>query len=80
VSEHSVIENAFEILISFHEQWNWIRTLAFFMAPGIQAFAPTIPGAAQPLGKEFPASAPWIIQGAIKFSQSSGHKGVVANE
>ena len=50
------------------------------LAPGIQAFAPTIPGAAQPLGKEFPASAPWIIQGAIKFSQSSGHKGVVANE
>ena len=50
------------------------------LAPGILAFAPTIPGAAQPLGKEFPASAPWIIQGAIKFSQSSGHKGVVANE
>jgi hypothetical protein len=33
---------------------------------------------AQALGKEFPATAPRVIQGTIKFPQSDGHKGEVA--
>jgi hypothetical protein len=34
-----------------------------------EAFAPTDPGGAQAHSKEFPASAPRVIQGAIKFPQ-----------
>ena len=41
-----------------------------------KAFALTIPGSAQALGKEFPASASRVIQGEIKLPQSDGHKGV----
>ena len=43
-----------------------------------EAFAPTISGGAQTLGKEFPTSAPQVIQGTIKFPQSDGFKGAVA--
>jgi hypothetical protein len=40
----------------------------FLLALGVQSiFAPTNPGGAQALGKEFPASAPRVIQEAIKF-------------
>ena len=38
------------------------------LAPSVQSiFAPTNPGGAQALGKEFPANAPRGIQEAIKF-------------
>ncbi len=43
-----------------------------------EAFAPTNLGGAQALGKEFPASAPQVIQEAIKFPQSDGPKGLNA--
>ena len=39
-----------------------------------KAFAPTTPGGAQALSKEFLVGAPWVIQWAIKFPQSDGHK------
>ena len=39
----------------------------FLLAPGVQDFVLTNHGGAQALGKEFPASAPRVIQGAIKF-------------
>jgi hypothetical protein len=45
-----------------------------------ETFAPTIPGGAQALYKEFPASAPRLIQGAIKFFRSNGHKEAVAGQ
>ena len=43
-----------------------------------EAFAPTNPGGAQALDKEFPTSAPRVIQGANKFPQSEGPKGLNA--
>jgi hypothetical protein len=52
-----------------------------FFAPSIALFsffAPTNPGGAQALSKEFPVSAPRVIQGATKFPQSNGPKGLNA--
>ena len=43
-----------------------------FCALGVQDFVLTNPKGAQALGKEFLTSAPWVIQGAIKFSQFNG--------
>jgi hypothetical protein len=56
------------IFLFFFFYFDWYRVS--------KAFVLTIPGGAQALGKEFPASAPWVIQGEIKFPQSDGHKGV----
>ena len=48
--------------------WLWVS----------EEFASTNPGGAQSLGKEFPASVPWVIQRAIKFPQSDGLEGLNA--
>ena len=60
-----------KIVLHFFFSFDWHRIS--------EAFTPTIPKGAQALGKEFPSSAPWIIQVAIKFPQSDGHKGAVAS-
>ena len=52
--------------------------LLFYWHPVSEAFAPTNPGGAQALGKEFLTSAPQLIQGAIKFLQSNNPKGLNA--
>ena len=36
----------------------------FLLVPGVRSFAPTNPGGAQALGKEFLTGAPWLNQGA----------------
>ncbi len=55
------------------------KILSFFLALGIRSICFDYSrGGAQALDKEFPASAPWVIQGAIKFPQSYGYKGAVA--
>ena len=50
----------------------------FLLALGVQNFVLTNPGGAQALGKEFPTSAPRVIQSAIKFPRSNGPKKVNA--
>ena len=50
----------------------------FLLALGVQDFVLTNPGGAQALSKEFPASAPQVIQGTIKFPRSNGPKRVNA--
>ena len=45
------------------------KDIFFFWYRVSEAYAPTDPGGAQAHSKEFPASAPRVIQGAIKFPQ-----------